>query len=98
MPGSPEYMDSGCNWDVIGESYQVMYLVKRPSYEFVFAIPTGNPLFRSVEDAFFQVRFRDRPEAGGIVLNQEELEDFYDGLNQLVEYIRTEREKRSGSF
>jgi hypothetical protein len=98
MPGSPDCMDSGCNWDAIGASYQVMYLVKRPSYEFVYAIPTGHPIFRSVERAFFHVRFKDRPQTGSFVLNLEELEDFYDGLRQLVEYIRTECEKRGGSF
>jgi hypothetical protein len=98
MPGSPEHMDSGCNWEVMGESYQVMYLVKHPSYEFVFAIPAGDPFFRSVEHAFFQVRFRDRPQAGSFMLTLEELEDFYDGLSQLVEYIRIEGEKRRGSL
>jgi hypothetical protein len=94
MPGFPDGMDSSCNWEAMGANYQVMYLVKRPAYEFVFAIPTGHPLFHGVERAFFQVRFKAQPQTDSFVLNLQELEDFYDALSQLVEYIRTECEKR----
>ena len=94
MPGSPDGMDSGCNWEARRANYQVMYLVKRPAYEFVFATPTGPPLFHGIERAFFQVRFKAQPQTDSFALNLEELEDFYDALTQLVEYIRTEREKR----
>ncbi len=96
MPGSPDDMGSGCNWEAMGANYQVMYLVKRPSYEFVFAIPTGYPLFHGVERAFVQIRFKAQSRIGSSVLKLEELEDFYEGLDQFMEYIRTERQKRSG--
>jgi hypothetical protein len=98
MPGSPDGMNSGCNWEAMGTNYQVMYLVKRPSYEFVFAIPTGHPLSRSVERAFFQVRFKDQPQTGSFVLSLEELEGFHEGLSQLIEYITAECEKHGESL
>jgi hypothetical protein len=96
MPGSPDRMDSGCNWEAMGANYQVMYLVKRPSYEFVFAIPTGYPLVRGVEHAVFQVRFKAQAQTESFVLKLQELEDFYEGLGQLMEYIRIERQRWRG--
>ncbi len=74
-----------------------MYIVKRPAYEFVFAVPKAPPLFLGTERAFFQVRFKDTPEPQGFVLSPEELEDFSAGLNQLMEYVRTERNRKSKS-
>lgn len=97
MPGSPKRSDSGCNWEAVGESYQVMYLVKRPSYELVFAIPTGHPSSCNLDHAIFQVRFKEQSQTGSFVLKLEELEDFYDGLSQLMEYIRIERAKSGTS-
>lgn len=71
-----------------------MYLAKRPSYEFMFAIPEDHPLFLSADRALFQMRFRDQRWTQDVVLNLGELEDFYERLSQLVEYIKVERERR----
>jgi hypothetical protein len=94
MPGSPKRMEVDSTWKSDRARYQVMYLVKRPSYEFIFAIPEDHRLFLSADRPLFQVRFKDRRQAHDVVLNLDELEDFYEGLGQLVEYIKTERERR----
>jgi hypothetical protein len=95
MPSSPKRMEPDPAWKSDRATYQIMYLAKRPSYEFIFAIPENHPLFLSAEQALFQLRFKDQRQAHEIVLTLAELEDFYDKLSQLVEYIRAERERRS---
>jgi hypothetical protein len=98
MPGSPKRMEVDSVWKSYGATYQVMYLAKRPSYEFIFAIPENPRLFLSADRPVFQVRFKDQRQAHDIVLDLDELEDFYAGLSQLVEYIKTERERRGGGL
>jgi hypothetical protein len=85
-------MDADSVWKSRRATYQVVYLAKRPSYEFSFAIPEDRPLIFSADQALFQMRFRDQHQPHGFVLNLEELEDLYEGLSQLLEYIRAERE------
>ena len=94
MPGSPKRTDADSPWKSQRAAYQVMYLAKRPAYEFLFAIPEDHPLLISSDQALLQMRFKDQREAQDVVLNLDELEDFYQGLSQLVEYIKAERRKR----
>jgi len=98
MPGSPKRMEVDSAWKSCRATYQVMYLDKRPSYEFIFAIPEDHQLFLSPDRPLFQVRFKDQRQVHDVVLNLDELEDFYTGISQLVEYIRIERERRSRGF
>jgi hypothetical protein len=95
MPGSRKRMDTDATWKSEGATYQVMYLAKRPSYEFVFAIPEDHRLFLSTDRALFQLRFKDRRQTHEVVLKMDELEDFYEKLGQLVDYIKAERERRT---
>jgi hypothetical protein len=94
MPGSPKRMEVDSAWKSNQATYQVMYLAKRPSYEFIFAIPEDHRLVLSADRPLFQVRFKDQRQAHDVVLNLDELEDFYAGLGQLVEYIKAERDRR----
>ena len=94
MPGSPKRMEVDSAWKFHQATYQVMYLAKRPSYEFIFAIPEDHRRFLSADRPVLQLRFKDQPRAHDIVLDLDELEDFYEGLSHLVEYIKTERERR----
>jgi hypothetical protein len=87
-------MDADSAWKSHWATYQVMYLAKRPSYQFIFAIPADHPLFLSTDRALCQMWFKDQRQTHDVVLNLAELEDFYEGLTQLVEYIKAEREKR----
>jgi len=87
-------MEVDSAWKSYQATYQVMYLVKRPSYEFIFAIPEAHQQFLNADRPLFQLRFKDQRQAHDVVLNLEELEDFYAGLSQLVEYIKTERDRR----
>jgi hypothetical protein len=94
MPRSPKRTDADSAWKSPSATYQVMYLAKRPSYEFIFIIPEDRSLFLSADQALFQLRFKDQRQAHDVVLNLDELEDFCEGLGQLVEYLKVERERR----
>jgi hypothetical protein len=48
---------------------------------------------QSSELPIFQVRFKDQQQIPGFVLSIEEMEDFYEGLCQLIEYVRAEQLK-----
>jgi hypothetical protein len=94
MPGSSNLMEVDSAWKSYQTIYQVMYLAKHPSYEFIFAIPEDHRRFLSADLPLFQLRFKDQRQAHDVVLNLDELEDFYAGLSQLMEYIKTERDRR----
>jgi hypothetical protein len=98
MSGSPKHMEVDSIWKSSQAAYQIMYLAKRPAYEFIFAIPTDHRLSLSADRPLFQVRFNDQRQAHDVVLNLDDLEDFYAGLGQLVEYIKTERDRRGRSL
>jgi len=89
-----ENVRAGFNWDHILETHEIMYLVKRPSYEFLFAVPRRGTSYLSEERPLFQVRFKSQPQLLGFVLDSEEMEDFYESLSRLMEYVREEHNKR----
>lgn len=96
MTRTPEHLDPDFDRERDADMFQVAYLVKHPGYELVFAIPTGHAAFLSGEQAFLQVRFRDRHQGQEFVLKLEVLEDFYESLSRLMEYFNLERQKSLG--
>jgi hypothetical protein len=93
MTPTPEHLDTDFHRERDADSFQVVYLVKRPGYEFVFCIPTTRAAYLSNEQAFFQIRFRDWPPGQACVLELKVLEDFYESLSCLMEYLHIERQE-----
>jgi hypothetical protein len=93
MNQPPEPLDSDVSREHGLHPYHVVYLVKRPAYEFIFAVPETPPPFSGGREAFFQLRFRAQLNRLGIVLKLDELQDFYDSLSCLMEYIQHERRR-----
>lgn len=95
MSLSPEHPQNDVEWERIEQTHQVVYLVKRAAYEFAFRVPKTRVGFLGAARAFFHVRFtKETRQPQSVVLSLEELEDFYDGLSGLMEYLRYERERR----
>jgi hypothetical protein len=94
MPGSPKRIDADAAGKSHRATYQVMYLAKRPSYEFVLAIPEDHPRPLNADRVLVQMRFKDQHQAQDFVLDLNTLEDFYESLSQLVDYLKAERERR----
>jgi hypothetical protein len=86
------------DWEHLEDSHHVVYLVKRPAYAFVFAVPRIPPPTLGAELAFFRIRFMDTPQPCDIALGLSELEGLYKDLHLLMEYMRQEREKRCGEL
>lgn len=93
MAQTPKHLDPDFNRERDADTFQVIYLVKRPGYEFAFAIPTRQAAFLGGEQAFLQVRFRGRHPSRAFVLTGDVLEDFYESLSRLIEYFHIEQQK-----
>jgi hypothetical protein len=92
----PEHPDGDIAREPLEESHQVVYLVKRRAYAFVFAVPRTPLTMLGAQQAFLQMHFTDTCRTCDIALGQNDLEDLYESLLRLMEYMRQEREKRSG--
>ena len=62
-------------------------------YEFVFSVPTAHTADVSDASALFQLRFRKPHQEQEVVLDLKALEDFYESLSRLMEYVSIERQK-----
>jgi hypothetical protein len=78
------------------QPYHVVYLVKRPAYEFIFAIPKTPQPFSGGKKPFFQLYFHPHRNQQGVVLQLDELQDFYESLSHLMKYLQIERQRRQG--
>jgi hypothetical protein len=98
MAKSPEPLDGNSDRERDANTYQVVYLVKRLTYELILAVPETQTPSHSEKPAVFQVHFRNQPQEQGFVLDLPELEDFYESLSRLLEYVHIEQRKRRGEY
>ena len=68
MRSSPENIDTEYDWGHIMETHEIMYLVKRSSYEFCFAVPRRQVTHLSEERPLLQVRFKEQCQISDLVL------------------------------
>lgn len=73
----------------------VVYLVKRPGYVFMFLRPQMRSHRVNEGRMSWHVRFCDQHGSQIGILDLQGLQDFYDSLLQLMDYIHIEREKPS---
>jgi hypothetical protein len=92
MTRSPEHPDADVNRQRDANTHEVVYLVRRPTYEFVFSVPTAASGSLSGEQARFQARFRERQQEQAFMLSLETLQDFYESLTHLMEYVHIEQQ------
>src|ERR687888_342123 len=87
-----ERPDGDIYWEHLEDSHHVVYLVKRPAYAFVFALPRIPSPTLGAELAFFWIRLMETHQRCDIALGLGELEDLYNDLHLLMDYMRQERE------
>jgi hypothetical protein len=95
MNWSPEPLDTDSGREGEGHRYQVVYLAKRSGYEFVLSVPATHAAYRRSEQALFQARFQGQHQGQAVVLDLTALEDFYESLSRLMEYVSIERQKEA---
>jgi hypothetical protein len=98
MTLSPGNVDAEFDWDHLSESHEIMYIVKRPAYEFCFAIPRKQANRMDEERSLLCVRFKDQGQMPGLVLEIGQMEDFFEWLSRLMEYVRAEGTKRQAQL
>jgi hypothetical protein len=94
MTPSLERVDTEIDREHLLDSHEIMYLVKRPMYEFYLTVPRGGANGEGNGRPSLQVRFKDQSQVPGLVLEIDEMEDFYEGLSRLMEYVCAEKAKR----
>ena len=95
MTQSREHLGTDSDRERDAQMYEVVYLIKRPGYEFVFSVPTTRSADLSDALGLFQLRFRKPHQDREIVLDLKALEDLYESLSRLMDYVNTERQKLS---
>jgi hypothetical protein len=93
MTPSPEHPDTDFDRERDASTHQMVYLVKRPGYEFVFSVPSAQVAHLSGEQARFQARFRDQHQGQEFVLSLEVRKDFHESLSRLIAYVRIEQQR-----
>jgi hypothetical protein len=96
MTLSPHKTETKFSGEGIPATHEIVYLVRRPLYEFCLAIPKSQAIFEGNGGPLFQVRFTGQNQLHTLVLKMSETEDFFDGLSRLMDYIHAEAAKRQG--
>jgi hypothetical protein len=75
------------------ETHEIMYVVKRPSYEFCFTVPRKRTTHLCEERPRLLVRFKDQCQIPGLVLDIGQMKDFFEDLSRLIECVGAEEAK-----
>ena len=94
MTRSPEHLDTDFNRERDANQYQMVYLLRRAGYEFIFLVPATQAAYLSGAQALLRIRFRTPAQEQEVVLDLQTVEDFYESLNRFMEYVSLERLKR----
>ena len=94
MAPPPENSDTEFDQQRLTAGYEIMYFARRPSYEFCLAVPRRRATHSGEQRPFLQVRFKDQSQMPGVILEVGQMEDFFDGLSRLMDYVRAEEAKR----
>jgi hypothetical protein len=95
MTQSREHLGTDSDRERDAQMYEVVYLIKRPGYEFVFSVPATRSAGLGDALGLFQLRFQKPHQDREIVLDLKALEDFYESLSRLMDDVNTERQKLS---
>ena len=87
---SPE---TSCEQSYDEVTHDVMCLVKRDAYELAFAVPHLPRTHADEAQPCLHVRVKQPCQAGGFVLDLEDVESFYEDLLQMIEYWQIECQK-----
>jgi len=79
------------------DTHDVMWLVKRQTYELVFTTPNSLHLLSRGEQPCLHVRFKAQRHTRALALQREDLYHFYEDLLCMLEYVQSERQKLARS-
>lgn len=79
------------------DTHDVMCLVKRHTYELTFAIPHAPQAQTCRPQPHVYVRVKALGQTAGFMLDLPDVEQLYEDLLQMLEYLQRERRKTEGS-
>ena len=89
MRGTPKPLRTDVDREHEAMRGDIVYLARRPRYEFVLTVSPEWPHGPHRGRVFCQVHFRGRHDGQAVTLDVAGLTDFYDGPSQFMEYIHT---------
>jgi hypothetical protein len=94
MALSAEKVNTEINRERLIEIHEIMYLVKRPLYDLCLTVPRMGATEQDNGRPLLQVRFKEQCLIPDLILEIGELNDFFEGLCQLMQYVRAEKVRR----
>jgi hypothetical protein len=79
------------------DTHDVMCLVKRHTYELTFAIPHALQAQTCRPQPRVYIRVKTPGQAAGFILDLPDVEQLYEDLLQMLEYLQRERRKTEAS-
>jgi hypothetical protein len=79
------------------DTHAVMCLVKRPTYELAFSVPQKPHAQACSTQPHVYVRVKTPCQAAGFILDLPDVEQLYEDLLQMLEYMQRERRKVGAS-
>jgi hypothetical protein len=98
MTRCPIDVDMKFGWQRIVEGPEIMYLVKRPSYEIFLAVSERSATHPPEERPLLHVHLKDQGRMPSLILEIGQMEDFFEGLSRLLEYVHVEETRRQGQL
>ena len=93
MPVSPAKLDAPHGRPPSEETHDVMCLVKRHTYELAFAVPhSPDALARGAQPKVY-IRVKTPCRTGQFIFDLADVERFHEDLQQMLEYMQSERQK-----
>ena len=90
-------LDIVCDRPSSEDTHDVMYLVKRRTYELAFAVPHAPHALANGAQPHLHVCVKTQCQSGRFTLVVEDITQFYTDLRQMMEYMQSERRKLSTS-
>jgi hypothetical protein len=93
MTISPTGSDLSYDQPFDAGTHDVVCLVKRQTYELTFAVPHIPQALAWGAGLRLLIRVKQPCQAGGFVLNLEDVQSFYEDLLQMIAYLQSERQR-----
>jgi hypothetical protein len=84
-------LDTDFNGERDAHQHEVVYVIRRATYEIVLSVPTVQGSINNEASALFHLRFLAPHQEHEVVLDLKALEDLYGSLSRLMEYVDSER-------
>jgi hypothetical protein len=91
MTPCAEHLDTDFGRERDAHRYEIVYVIRRAQYELTLSVPSAQGTDIHAASTLFHMHFRASHQEREVVLDLKTLEDFYESLSRLMEYVTIER-------